>query len=148
MFPMVYFNELFSGDVSYEIDGDKVTITKNVLDVITVVSVSADSNILLRDGLEFDMNTTPVQKDETIYIPLEYVGRALSYDINWYDRPESIEFCPYTSVYIYVWNKNKNSSPSGLRYSCIVSGDYTLDMDTICQMIRLRRYAVSFPPMG
>lgn len=131
MFPMVHFNKLFDGNISYKIDGNKVTFTKNVLDIVTVVSVTADSNIMLRDGQEIIMNTTPVQKDGTIYIPLEFVGNALSYGVWWDDRLESVKFYQYTSVYIYVFNENENSSSSGLRYSYIISGDYTVDMSKI-----------------
>jgi len=128
MLPMTYFNDLFEGNVSYEIDNDKVTITKNVLDVITVVSITADSNILIRDEKEIIMDTTPIQKDGTIYIPLEFVGYALSYRVYWNDRFEKVAFYQYTSVYVYQWNENEDSSSSGLRYSYMISGDRTSDV--------------------
>jgi len=131
MLPMTHFNELFKGDISYEIDNDKVTITKNVLDVITVVSITADSNILIRDEKEIIIDTTPIQKDGTIYIPLEFVGHALSYDIYWYAMDEEVGFFQYTSVYVYQWNENEDSSSSGFRYSYTISGDYTVDVSKI-----------------
>ena len=131
MFPMTHFEELFKGKVSYEISNNNLTITKNVLDAITVVSVTTDSNILILDEKEIVMNTTPVQKDGTIYIPLEFVGRALSYGVYWNDRLEEVKFYQYTSVYIYLWNKNEDSSSSGLRYSYIISGDRNVDVSKI-----------------
>ena len=131
MLPMVHFDELFKGNVSYEIGEDSVTITKNVLDVITIVRVSADSHIMLKDGQEIKMNTMPVQKDGTIYIPLEHVGDALGYEVLWNTKFKEVRFDQYTSVYVYLWNEDDNSSSSGLRYSYIISGDYTLDMAMI-----------------
>ena len=131
MFPMVHFDMLFEGNVSYEIEGGKVTITKNVLDVITIVSVSTDSYIILKDGQEIWMRTKPVQKDGTIYIPLEFVGKALGYGVKWRDWDGKIQFGQYTSVYVYFWNEDEESSPDGLRYSYIISGDYTTDMSEI-----------------
>jgi len=131
MLPMTHFNEVFKGNVSYEIDNDKVTITKNVLDVITIVSITADSNILIRDEKEITMDTTPIQKDGTIYIPLEFVGYALSYSVYWYDGLEAVIFHQYTSVYVYQWNENEDSSSSGFRYSYLISGDYTVDVSKI-----------------
>jgi len=131
MLPMTHFNEVFKGNVSYEIDNDKVTITKNVLDVITVVSITADSNILIREEKEITMDTTPIQKDGTIYIPLEFVGHALSYGVYWYDRDEEVRFDQYISVYVYQWNENEDSSSSGLRYSYMISGDRTVDVSKI-----------------
>ena len=131
MLPMTHFNELFKGNVRYEIDNDKVTITKNVLDVITVVSITADSNILIRDEKEIIMDPAPIQKDGTIYIPLEFVGLALSYGVSWYNRLEEVGFRQYTSVYVYQWNENEDSSSSGIRYSYTISGDRTVDFSKI-----------------
>ncbi|MCL1809641.1 MAG: copper amine oxidase N-terminal domain-containing protein [Clostridiales bacterium] len=131
MFPMVHFDELFTSQESYEIDGDKVTITKNILGVETVVSVTAGSNVLLRDGQEIAMATTPVKKDGTIYIPLEFVGRALSCGVGWWSSDNEVHFSPYTSICVYVWNEKENSSLRGLRYSYTISGDYTVDMPRI-----------------
>ncbi|MCL2142339.1 MAG: copper amine oxidase N-terminal domain-containing protein [Methanimicrococcus sp.] len=131
MFPMDYFNDLFKGNVSYEIENNTVIITKRVLDVRTVVSVTADSNILIRNGQEIEMNTMPVQLDGTFYIPLEYVGSALSYGVYWNDRRNVVSFHQYESVYVYVWNENEKSLPFGVRYSYMVSGDHTSDMTLI-----------------
>jgi len=131
MLPMTHFNNLFKGNVSYEMDNEKVTITKNILDVITVVSFTADSNILIKDEKEITMDTTPIQKDGTIYIPLEFVGHALNYRIYWNDRFEEVNFFQYTSVYVYQWNENEDSSSRGLRYSYTISGDRTVDVSKI-----------------
>ena len=131
MLPMTHFNELFEGNVSFEIDNDKVTITKNVLDVITVVSITADSNILIRDEKEITMDTMPIQKNGTIYIPLEFVGHALNYDVYWNDRLEEVNFYQYTSVYVYQWNENEDSSSSGIRYSYTISGGRTVNISKI-----------------
>ena len=62
MFPLVHFDELFRDGLSYKIDDNTITITKNVLDVITVVSVTIDSNILIRNGEEIVMDTCPIQR--------------------------------------------------------------------------------------
>jgi len=128
MLPMVHFEVFFSGQVSYEMDGGRVTITKNVLDVITVVSVTAGSNILLRNGQEIVMDTMPVQKDETIYIPLEYVGDALGYGVYWNERQECVKFYPYTSVFVFIWNESEDSLDGGLRYAYTISGNKPADM--------------------
>jgi len=131
MLPMVHFDELFQGNINYKIDDNTVTITKNVLDVITVVSVMADSNILIRDGKEIVMNTTPVLKDGTLYVPLEFVGQALGYGVYWDEILEWVQFYQYDSVYVYIWNENEDSSSRGIKYSYIISGDHTEDMDKI-----------------
>ena len=131
MFPMAHFGKLFGGNIRYETDGGKTTITKDVLGVLTVVSVEVGSNILIRDGQEILMATTPVQEGGTIYIPLEYVGHALGYGVFWNERLQCVKFYQYTSVYVYVWNEREDSSPGGLMYSYIISGDYATDMQRV-----------------
>lgn len=82
MFPLVHFDELFRDRLSYEINDNTIIITKNVLDVITVVSVTIDSNILIRNGVEIVMDACPIQRGEVIYIPLRWVGESLGYRVS------------------------------------------------------------------
>lgn len=121
MFPLNYFNEIFRDGVSYEINNNTITITKNILDVITVVSVTIDSNILIRNNKEMIMDTVPVQKGEIIYIPLSWIGESLGYNVFW--REGIVEFHQFTALFVYVWNENKDSSPNELRYSYLISED-------------------------
>ena len=123
MLPMVHFEELFKGDVSYKIAGNEITITKTVLGIINVVVVTIDSNIMTVDGEKIEMKTTPVKKDGTIYIPLEYLGTALKYGVGWNTGVDEVTFYQYASVYVYVWNEDENSAESDLRYSYSISGD-------------------------
>lgn len=127
MFPLVHFNEIFKDGLSYEINNRTITITKNVLGVITVVSVTIDSNILVRNQKEIAMDAVPIQRGEIIYIPLRWVGESLGYRVSWRDDPSqwwpggSVEVNQFTSFYAYVWNENEGSSSSGLRYSYLIS---------------------------
>ena len=52
MFPILYFDEIFRDGLSYDINDNTITITRNILDVITTVSVTIDSNVLIRNGEE------------------------------------------------------------------------------------------------
>lgn len=129
MFPLVHFDELFRDGLSYEIDDNTITITKNVLDVITVVSVTIDSNILIRNGVEIVMDTCPIQRGEVIYIPLRWVGESLGYRVSWKDRRSQwwpggeVEFDQFTSFFVYIWNESEDSLFNGLRYSYCISSE-------------------------
>ena len=77
MFPILYFDEIFRDGLSYDINDNTITITKNILDVITTVSITIDSDVLIRNGEEIIMDTVPIRIGETIFIPLRCDG----YDI-------------------------------------------------------------------
>ena len=134
MFPLIYFDYLFRDGLSYEVNYDTITITKNVLDVITVVSITIGSNILTRNKEEIIMDTFPIKRNEIIYIPLIWVGEALDYRISRDDERASsnwggwVEFNQFTSIFIYIWNEYKDSSPEGLRFSYIISGEDISDL--------------------
>ena len=129
MFLLVHFSELFRDGLSYKIDGDTITITKNVLDVVTTVSVTIDSNILIRNGEEIVMDACPIQRGEVIYIPLRWVGGSLGYGVSWKDSRNQmwpggdVDFYQFTSFFVYVWNESEDSSPDGLRYSYCISNE-------------------------
>ena len=129
MFPLVHFDELFRDGLSYEINDNTIIITKNVLDVITVVSVTIDSNILIRNGVEIVMDVCPIQRGEVIYIPLRWVGESLGYRVSWKDSRSqwwpggAVEFDQFTSFFAYVWNESEDSSLNGLRYSYCISNE-------------------------
>lgn len=129
MFPLIHFDELFRDGLSYKIDYNTITITKNVLDIITEVSVTIDSNILIRNGVEIVMDTSPIQRGEVIYIPLRWVGESLGYSISWEESRSqwwpggAVEFNQFTSFFVYVWNESEDSLPNGLRYSYCISNE-------------------------
>ena len=133
MFPLVHFDLLFRDGLSYEVYGDTVTINKNVLDVITTVKVTIGSDILIKNGEEIEMNTSPIRKDGTIYFPLECVGSVMGYSLLSDDRffDMRLRFIQFTSVFIYIWNENEDSSPDGLRFSYLISGQNYSDLDKI-----------------
>lgn len=85
MFPILYFDEIFRDGLSYDINDNTITITRNILDVITTVSVTIDSNVLIRNGEEIVMDTVPIRIGETIYIPLWWVADSLGYGVLWRD---------------------------------------------------------------
>ena len=129
MFPLVHFSELFRDGLSYEIEDNTITITKNVLDVITVVNVTIDSNILIRNGEEIVMDTCPIQRGEVIYIPLRWVGESFGYGVSWKESRNQlwpggdVDFYQFTSFFVYVWNESEDSSPDGLRYSYCINSE-------------------------
>ena len=136
MFPILYFDEIFRDGLSYDINDNTITITRNILDVITTVSVTIDSNVLIRNGEEIVMDTVPIRIGETIYIPLWWVADSLGYGVLWRDYQSKwwpggmVEFGQLTSIFVYVWNEDKDSSPNGLRYSYTI-GERSDDMSEI-----------------
>ena len=133
MFPLVHFDLLFRDGLNYEVHGDTVTITKNVLDITTVVSITVGSNILTRNEEKIQIPAVPIRKDGTIYFPLEYVGEAMGYRLLSDDRFEdrSLRFIQFTSFFVYVWNEYENSSPEGLRFSYVISGENIINISEI-----------------
>ena len=133
MFPLVHFDLLFRDGLSYEVHGDTVTITKNVLDVTTIVSVTVGSNMLTRNEEKIEMPAVPIRKDGTIYFPLESVGESMGYVLLSDDRFEDrrLRFIQFTSLFVYVWNEYEDSSPEGLRFSYVISGEDITDISEI-----------------
>lgn len=74
MFPILYFDEIFRYGLSYDINDNTITITKNILDVITTVSITIDSDVLIRNGEEIIMDTVPIRMGDSIFIPLSCDG--------------------------------------------------------------------------
>jgi len=124
MFPLLYFDLLFREGLNYEVYGDMLIITRNVLDVTTTVSLTIGSNIIARNGYEIEMGTTPVRKNGTIYFPLDWVGRAMGYNIIRDDRFgfDRIRVEQFRAMSIYAWNEYQDSSDEGLRFAYVLSG--------------------------
>jgi|GEM_PF-1055993 len=134
MFPLAHFDMLFRTGLSYEIDGDTVIITKNILNVITTVRVTVGSYIMLLNEEEIEMDVTPIRLEEVIYIPLGFVGSALGYRLTpWDDRFDDgyLRFIQPTSMFIYVWNENEDSLPEGVRFSYVISGQNITELAEI-----------------
>ena len=128
MFPLNHFNEIFREGLSYQVSNNTITITKNVLDVTTVVSVTLDSNILIKNGEVIVMDTVPIQRGDVIYIPLRPVSESLGYSVSWRNDIQrkawpggDVEFNQFQSLFAYIWNENEDSSPEGVRYSYVIS---------------------------
>ena len=123
MFPLMHFDEIFREGLRYTADQNTITITKTVLDVTTVINMTIDSNVLIKNDKEIIMDTTPIEVGEVVYISLRWVGEALGYSMSWWDRHDrkwpggEVRFMQCESAFIYTWNENEDSSPEGLRYS-------------------------------
>lgn len=136
LFPLTYFDEIFRDGLSYDMTGDAIAITKNVLGTIAVIELNINSNILVKNGEEIVMDAAPVRSGDVVYIPLRAVGEALGYSVTWRNITSeswpggAVNFEQFTSCFIYIWNENKDSSPDGLRYSYFI-GDEIADISEI-----------------
>ncbi len=116
MIPLGELDKVFPSGVSFSLQGNKITIVKELLGEKTTVTLQLGSKVRYQNGKPVQMDTAPVLTDGILFVPLKFIGDALGIAVLWTTGTSEVLVYPQV-LRLFAWNEAEGTDPPRMRYS-------------------------------
>ena len=112
MIPLGELDKVFPSGVSFSLQGNKITIVKELLGEKTTVTLQLGSKVRYQNGKPVQMDTAPVLTDGILFVPLKFIGDALGIAVLWTTGTSEVLVYPQV-LRLFAWNEAEGTDPPG-----------------------------------